>query len=85
MEYKRKSDADVRDFLVHYDYLYGKLSEFEMVLPEGFQAFFLLKAANLSADHQKLARATCTNLTYKEMKSNILKTFGDLSPQWWAG
>ena len=50
-----------------------------MVLPEGFQAFFLLKAANLSPDHQKLARATCSKLTYKDMKSNILKVFGDFS------
>ena len=46
-----------------------------MVLPEGFQAVFLLNAANLSDDHQKLARATCAALTYKEMKSNILKFF----------
>ena len=39
IEYKRKSDGDIRDFIVHYDYLYGKLKEFEMVLPEGFQAY----------------------------------------------
>ena len=79
IEYKRKNDGDIRDFIVHYDYFYGKLSEFGMVLPEGFQAFFLLKAANLSPDHQKLARATCSKLTYKDMKSNILKVFGDFS------
>ena len=79
VNYKRKNDDDIRDFIVHYDYLYGKLAEFEMVLPEGFQAFFLLNAANLSEDHQKLARATCAALTYKEMKSNILNIFGDFS------
>ena len=50
-----------------------------MVLPEGFLAYFLLKAANLSPDRQKLARATCSNLTYKDMKSNVRKVFGDFA------
>ena len=79
ISYKRKDGVSMTDFIAHYDYLYGKLSEFDMKLPEGFQAFFLLNASNLSEDHKKLARATCPTLTYKNMKENILKIFGDLS------
>ena len=77
ISYQRESGGDIRDFMIHYDYLYGKLSEFDMVLPEGFQAMFLLRAANLSDDHTKLAKATCPKYTYKDMKANILKIFGD--------
>ena len=55
MSYQRERDGSIRDFLIHYDYLYSKLAAFDMVLPEGFQALFLLRAANLSPDHQKLA------------------------------
>lgn len=87
ISYERESNGDIRDFMIHYDYLYGKLAEFDMKLPEGFQALFLLRAANLSADHTKLAKATCSKYTYKDMKANILKIFGDsgLSPESGSG
>ena len=50
-----------------------------MTLPEGVKAFFLLKAANVTEEQEKLARATCDKLTYDIMKSNITKIFGDFS------
>ena len=77
-EYKRKSE-NITDFLAHFEYLYAKVKQFNMSLPEGVQAFFLLHAMNLSQDQEKLARATCKDLTYKEMKSNVIKIFGDFS------
>ena len=50
-----------------------------MTLPEGVQAFFLLHAINVSEEHEKLARATCVDLTYENMKANVIKIFGDFS------
>ena len=76
--YKRNSE-NITDFLAHFEYLYAKLTQFKMELPQGVQAFFLLNAINVSADHTKLARATCADLTYENMKSNIVKIFGDFS------
>ena len=48
-----------------------------MRLPEGVKAFFLLNAANVSEENEKLARATVGDLTYDNMKSKIKKLFGD--------
>ena len=78
-EYKRPYDCSVTDFIAHYEYLYGKVVTHNMTLPEGVKAFFLLKAANVTDEQEKLARATCDKLTYDLMKSNITKIFGDFS------
>lgn len=50
-----------------------------MKLPEGVRAFFVLNAANLSEENEKLARATVGDLTYDNTKSIIMKNFGDTS------
>ena len=78
-EYRRKPSSDVTDFVAHFEYLYNKVLKHNMTLPEGVKAFFLLKAANVSVDHEKLARATCSELKYETMKQNIIKIFGDFS------
>ena len=51
--------------------------QFDMKLPDGVLAFFLVSAANVSEENEKLARATCKKLTYADMKTIILKIFGD--------
>ena len=78
-EYRRNPSSDVTDFVAHFEYLYNKVLKHNMTLPEGVKAFFLLKAANVSTDHEKLARATCSELKYEIMKQNIIKIFGDFS------
>ena len=59
---------------MHYEFLYSKLKKFNIELPEGVQAFFLLKAANVSEENERLARATCGEMKYAHMKA-ILKRF----------
>ena len=76
-EYRRSSGVNIIEFLVHYEYLYSKLVRFEIKLPEGVQAYFLLKAANISDENERLARATCGEMTYGNMKDCIKKIFGD--------
>ena len=76
-DYKRTSGMTIADFIVRFEYLYHKLQQFDMKLPEGVKAFFLLNAANVSEDNEKLARATVGELNYDNMKQKIQKIFGD--------
>ena len=78
-KYRRAASGDVTDFVAHFEYLHNKVAKHNMTLPEGVKAFFLLKAANVSEEHERLARATCTQLKYENMKQNIIKIFGDFS------
>ena len=76
-EYRRSSGVNIIEFLVHYEFLYSKLTKLNVTLPEGVQAYFLLKAANVSDENERLARATCGEMTYENMKLCIKKIFGD--------
>ena len=75
-DFKRSSGVSITDFIVRSEYLYHKLQGFDMKLPEGVKVFFLLNAANVSEDNEKLARAT-VDLNYDNMKAKIQKIFGD--------
>ena len=76
-DYRRTQGVSITDFIVRFEYLYHKMMQFDMNLPEGVKAFFLLNAANVSEDNEKLARATVGELTYDNMKDKIQKIFGD--------
>ena len=78
-KYRRPSSGNVTDFIAHFEYLHNKVAKHNMTLPEGVKAFFLLKAANVSGEHERLARATCKELKYDAMKQNIIKIFRDFS------
>ena len=76
VNYRRKSGENFAKFIVEYEKHYREISKYKLELPEGVQAFFLLNAANLAKDMEKLARATA-DLTYKDMKDKLMKIFGD--------
>ncbi len=65
--------------MVRFQFLYHKLGSFDVQLPEGVQAFFLLNAVNFSEEYERLARATCGIMTYANMKQCMQKIFGDPS------
>ena len=75
-EYKRVSGEGFSEFIVEFEKRYNKIARYDMKLPEGVQAFFLLKAANLNDETEKLARAV-SSLEYKDMREKIQKIFGD--------
>ena len=77
--YRRMSGVNITDFVVQFDQLYHKLTQLDMKLPDDVSALFLLRAANVSKENEKLARATCKKLTYTDMhiKTTILKIFVD--------
>ena len=73
--YKRDSGESIQDFVAKFEALYDKLEEFQMVLPEGVKAYYLLAAANISVEDEKLARATVGELTYENMQARILNIY----------
>jgi len=79
-EYRCESGDTFETFIVRYENLYSKLSSIpDMKLPDGVQAFFLLMAANLPEEMEKLTRATVTKTTYQDMKLQIKKIFGGIA------
>ena len=74
-DYCRPAGVSITDFIVRFEYLYLKLKQFDMKLPEGVQSFFLLNAANISEDNEKLARVG--EITYENIKAKRQKIFGD--------
>ena len=74
-DFKRPSDMSIKDFVISYELLYHHLDEYGMTLPEGVQAFFILKAANVTEEAERMARVSCQELTYDTMKSTILRLF----------
>ena len=49
---------------------YNDMAQYEMELPDGIKAFFVLNASNLPEETEQLARATA-ELTYRSMKDQI--------------
>ena len=78
-KFRRPSDMSMADYVAEFERLYNKAKLYEMVLPEGILAYKFLNNANLSDTHDKLIRATMTDLTYNSMKNQVKKIFGDLS------
>ena len=76
-DYRRPSGTSIKEFVIQYEELYRKLGTFDIKLREGVQAFFFLTASNISDEYEKLARATCGNMKYKDIKQTILKIFSD--------
>ena len=76
-EFRREDGMDFSKFIVVYESRYLKVTQSEIGdLPSGVQAFFLLKAANLTPESEKLARAT-GKLEYTDMRDKLMKIFGD--------
>ena len=57
-EFKRVGHENFSEFIVKYEHLYHKLTQYTMDLPEGVQAFLLLNDANMTEENEKLARTT---------------------------
>lgn len=71
--YRRPSHISIQDYLVEFNLKYSRLKTFDMKLPEGILAYYVLKCANLTEEQSNICRATCSSLTYKDMRSQIEK------------
>ena len=76
VDYRRSSGDSFSTFIVEFEKRNREIIKHEMKLPTGAQAYFLLQAANLTSENERLARATAT-LDYDSMKTQIQKVFGE--------
>ena len=76
VEYRWSSDQNFSSFVVEYETRYREMKRYKLDLPTGEQVFFLLQAANLTPDLEKLVRPTAA-LVYGDMKEKIHKVLSD--------
>lgn len=71
IKFRRPSDMSIKDYMIEFNLRLNRIKDHNMDLPEGVLAYYLLNCGNLTEDQTSLCRATCTNLTYAEMKTQI--------------
>ena len=72
---KREEGETFEAFIIRFEDKYSDMSQYEMTLPDSIKAFFLLNAANLPEETERLARATA-DLSYRSMKDKIKRICG---------
>ena len=76
VEYRRKMGESYQSFIVAFEKLYTEIAKHKMELPSGAKAYFLLQAANMSEENERLARVSAT-MDYDSMKDTVQKVFGN--------
>ena len=74
--YWRSPETPIKKFLHKFDLLYNKLNSYGTTISDDLLGYKLLKAANLSSDHEKLAKATC-ELKHASMSEQLKRIFSD--------
>lgn len=73
IKFQRPNSMSTKEYIIEFNLRLSKLKDYDMVLPDGVLAYYLLNCANLTEEQSSLCRATCKNLTYEEMKNQIDK------------
>ena len=81
VKFKRPANMAIKDYLVEFNLLYNKVKSFAGNLPDAVLGYSLLENANLSDEKKEICRATCANLNYKEMKTQISKVCVSLTTE----
>ena len=71
--YRRAPNTTIQDYLAEFNLKNNRIKTYKMNLPDGVLAYYLLKCANLTEEQTNICRATCTQLTYKDMRAQIEK------------
>ena len=75
INYKRNKDEDINDYIIEYEHLYKRMTDFDMKLPDPVLTFKLLDGANLTDDDRKLALALGNDMKFENMKSALKRLF----------
>ena len=78
--YSRPSEMTIADYLIEFDRMTAQLKLQKIILPEPVLAYRVLRRANLTNDHEKLIRATVSELTLKSMAFQLKKVMGTSNP-----
>ena len=76
--YRRPNETSIREFLIEFDKRLHKIKSY-LTYPDDLLAYRLLKAANLDSTHEKLIKATISDLKFDEVRLKLLKVFSDES------
>ena len=71
--FRRKHDTSIQEYIVEFNLKYNRIKLYNMSLPDGVLAYYLLKCANLPEEQSNICKATCSELTYKTMRTQIEK------------
>ena len=74
--YRRPYELPISEYCNEFDKRYNKVKSYGTVLPEDLLGFRLLKSANLPPHQEQLAKATITDITYDNMKTQLKKILG---------
>jgi hypothetical protein len=76
--FQRPHDMDINNYVNEFERLLSKTRAYGTIMSADILAYRLLKSANISENHQQLARATITgDLTYESMKKQLKRIFSD--------
>jgi hypothetical protein len=77
VEFRRESGQSFPKFLIEFNTRLREVKKYKLNFDDGILAYFLLTAANLSDEHERLVRATAA-LTFNDVKDKLQKVFGEL-------
>ena len=75
--YKRSSETSMQQFLADFDQTYNRLKRQGTTICNDLLGFKLLKAANLSSQHEQLIKATITEVSYECIIQKIKSIFSN--------
>lgn len=76
--YRRSRNTTIQDYIVEFNLKYNKIKVHDMELPDAVLAYYLLKCANLPDELNNICKATCTDLSYKNMRTQIEKVTSNM-------
>ena len=75
VNYRRPQDMEMNEFLRKFELMKNKCSTYDLKLPDGVLAYFMLKCANLPDDKSDIVRATISKLTVENVRTKILSIY----------
>ena len=75
IEFRREAGQSFTKFMVEFNSRFREFETFNIVVPDSLKAYFLIKAANLSEEHERLVRATA-QMKSEDMEQQLNKVFG---------
>ena len=80
-KYRRPPNMNMNTFIVEFQKLHDKVSKYNCTYPDGVLAYRMLKAANISFEHEKLIKATVTTGEWssKSVIDQLSKVFNKIS------
>lgn len=75
--YKRDPETSMQQFMIDFDQNYNKLRRHGTVITDDLLGFKLLKAANLTSQHEQLIKATIAEINYENITKKIKSIFSN--------